>query len=179
MPGYPYKDIPLTPNVARGHILEYLSTRSTPVKRDDIAKYVIDQHRKLGGKIEGDPTPRVKKALRVLKDDGAIIHHTTGYYSLRIDRQQSKSDPTTSFSVTGQQGIGTTIAIDHDVLEAARAIARQKNQSIGRVVSELARKALRPRPAVAERNGVPLLPVRKPAVVVTLEIVNALRDELP
>jgi hypothetical protein len=38
----------------------------------------------------------------------------------------------------------TTIAIDDDVLIAAKAIARQRNQTIGKVVSELARHSLRP-----------------------------------
>ena len=71
----------------------------------------------------------------------------------------------------------TTIAIDDDVLTAARAIARQRNQSVGRIVSELARQSLRPPTAGAERNGVPLLPVRDKGVIVTLDIVNALRDE--
>jgi len=72
----------------------------------------------------------------------------------------------------------TTIAIDDDVLTAAKTIARQKNETLGKVVSELARKSLR-RPSVhrAERNGVLLLPVRKAGVTVTPEIVNALRDE--
>jgi hypothetical protein len=73
----------------------------------------------------------------------------------------------------------TTIAIDDDVLCAARAIARQRNQPVGKIVSELARQALRPPAAGAERNGVPLLPVRDQGVIVTLDIVNALRDELP
>jgi hypothetical protein len=73
----------------------------------------------------------------------------------------------------------TTIAIDDDVLTAARAIARQRNQPIGRIVSELARQSLRPPVARAERSGVPLLPVRDKGVIVTLDIVNALRDELP
>jgi len=73
----------------------------------------------------------------------------------------------------------TTIAIDDDVLAAARAIARQRNQSVGTIVSELARHSLRPPVAGAERNGVPLLPVREKSVIVTPEIVNALRDELP
>lgn len=73
----------------------------------------------------------------------------------------------------------TTIAIDDDVLAAAKAIARQRNQTIGKVVSELARKALRPPIASAERNGMALLPVRRPDAVVTLDIVNLLRDELP
>jgi hypothetical protein len=73
----------------------------------------------------------------------------------------------------------TTLAIDDDVLAAARAIAQQKNQTVGQVVSELARKSLRRPASSKERNGVPLLPVRRPDAVVTLEIVNALRDELP
>jgi hypothetical protein len=73
----------------------------------------------------------------------------------------------------------TTITIDDDVLAAAKAIARQKNQTIGKVVSELARNSLHPPAASAERNGVPLLPVRRPNAIVTLDIINALRDELP
>ena len=73
----------------------------------------------------------------------------------------------------------TTIAIDDDVLTAARAIARQRNQTVGQIVSELARHSLRPPVAGAERTGVLLLPVREKGVIVTPEIVNALRDELP
>jgi hypothetical protein len=72
----------------------------------------------------------------------------------------------------------TTITIDNDVMTAARAIARQRNQPVGRIVSGLARQSLQPPAAGAERNGVPLLPVRDKGVVVTLDIVNALRDEL-
>ena len=73
----------------------------------------------------------------------------------------------------------TTLAIADDVLRAAKAIARQRNQTIGQVVSELARNSLRPPATSTERNGIPLVPVRQPNAVVTLEIVNALRDELP
>lgn len=73
----------------------------------------------------------------------------------------------------------TTLTIDDDVLVAAKALARQQNKSLGAVVSELARRALR-RPAPPKaRNGIPLLPVADDATVVTLETVNALRDELP
>ena len=73
----------------------------------------------------------------------------------------------------------TTIVIDDDVLAAAKAIARQKNQTLGRVVSNLARNSLhRPQPA-CKRNGVPLLPVGRGDAIVTLDVVNALRDELP
>lgn len=73
----------------------------------------------------------------------------------------------------------TTLAIDDDVLAAAKAIARQTDKTIGEVVSDLARRSLRPPIAASERNGVPLLPVRSAGGVVTLDIVNGLRDELP
>ncbi|HME24211.1 MAG TPA: hypothetical protein VKI44_23245 [Acetobacteraceae bacterium] len=72
----------------------------------------------------------------------------------------------------------TTLAIDDDVLTAAKAIARQRHQTVGKVVSELARNSLRPPAAATERNGVPLLPVRRANVIVTSDIINALRDEL-
>lgn len=73
----------------------------------------------------------------------------------------------------------TTLAIDDDVLAAARAIAREQDRSIGEVVSALARRALhRPEPP-AMRNGIPLLPRRDHSTVVTLDDVNALRDEAP
>jgi hypothetical protein len=73
----------------------------------------------------------------------------------------------------------TTLALDDDVLVAAKAIAEQQQKSIGEVMSALARRALRGQPASTARNGVPLLPVRGPQAVVTLDIVNALRDQLP
>jgi len=74
--------------------------------------------------------------------------------------------------------VRTTIDIDDDVLAAAKAIARETKQTLGKIVSELVRDSLRPRAVSSERNGVPLLPVRKPGVIVTPEIVNALRDEV-
>jgi len=71
----------------------------------------------------------------------------------------------------------TTIIIDDDVLAAAKAIARQEHHTLGKIVSELARHSLHPPAAPAERNGVPLLPVRRQDAIVTLDIVNALRYE--
>ncbi|EXS68132.1 CopG family transcriptional regulator [Sphingobium sp. D43FB] len=72
----------------------------------------------------------------------------------------------------------TTLVIDDDVMAAARAIADHQHSSIGRVLSDLARKALRAPEATRTRNGISLLPA-KPGVVVTQDIVNALRDEAP
>lgn len=73
----------------------------------------------------------------------------------------------------------TTLAIDDDVLAVAKAMAAQQRRSLGEVISDLARKSL-PRPrAGGERNGIPLLSPRADAPPVTLETVNALRDEQP
>ena len=73
----------------------------------------------------------------------------------------------------------TTLAIDDDILVAAKAIARQQGRSIGEVVSDLARRALRKSEPLAQRNGIALLSRSGDRAVVTLETVNALRDELP
>jgi hypothetical protein len=73
----------------------------------------------------------------------------------------------------------TTLSIDDDVLHAVKAIADQQNRSAGEVISELARKSLLPSREVARRNGIPQLPLRPGAPLVTLEMVNALRDEAP
>jgi hypothetical protein len=75
----------------------------------------------------------------------------------------------------------TTLAIDDDVLAAAKHLAEREQKSIGEVISSLARQGLArgTRGARSERNGIPLLPSRKGAVPVTLELVNQLRDEQP
>ena len=75
----------------------------------------------------------------------------------------------------------TTLAIDDDILAAAKHLAQRERKTLGEVVSSLARQGLmRPaRAAKTERNGVPLLPSRRGATPVTMELVNQLRDELP
>lgn len=73
----------------------------------------------------------------------------------------------------------TTLTIDDDVLAAAKGLAAQHHKSLGEVISDLSRQALRPVDTGKRlRNGIPLLPVRSDATPVTLEIVNQLRDEL-
>lgn len=73
----------------------------------------------------------------------------------------------------------TTLAIDDDVLAAARALAEQQGKSLGEVISDLARRSLAPVSAARRRNGIPLLPVQPGAKRATLAQVNRLRDELP
>jgi hypothetical protein len=56
----------------------------------------------------------------------------------------------------------TALAIDDDVMQAARVLARQQGSSLGAVISALARRALSTPSAPAAmggqlRNGLPLL----------------------
>lgn len=72
----------------------------------------------------------------------------------------------------------TTLDIDGDVLAAAKELAAQRRSTVGKVISELAREALRPAPgAPAVRSGVLLLPPRPGERMVSMETVNRLRDE--
>ena len=74
----------------------------------------------------------------------------------------------------------TTLTLDDDVLATARVLAAQRNTTIGDVIFGLARQALTTSPPlIATRNGIPLLPHQSDGDLVTLETVNALRDELP
>jgi hypothetical protein len=73
----------------------------------------------------------------------------------------------------------TTLDIDEDVLQAAKELAEFHRQTAGKVLSDLARKALTPTgPVPKVRNGVPLLP-RRPAgsPILTMKLVNELRDD--
>ena len=75
----------------------------------------------------------------------------------------------------------TTLSLDDDVLAAAKVLARQRKQPIGRVISELARQGLaqanrqNPEPAHIKRNGLMLIPRRLDGSSVDLELVNNLR----
>jgi hypothetical protein len=76
--------------------------------------------------------------------------------------------------------VRTTLNLDKDVLEAARAIAAQKNQSLGEVVSACVRRAIEPmRSGATRRNGIPLFPAGASARTVTPELVKELLEEVP
>jgi hypothetical protein len=72
----------------------------------------------------------------------------------------------------------TTLDIDDDVLQVAKEIATNRGTSTGRVLSDLARRALEPRRAPRVRNGVPLMARRsKGGRRPTMDLVNRLRDD--
>ncbi|OQW90019.1 MAG: CopG family transcriptional regulator [Rhodoferax ferrireducens] len=74
----------------------------------------------------------------------------------------------------------TTLAIDDDVFSAVKDLAAAQRQSVGTILSALARQALAAGAQPARvRNGVPLLTPRTANIAITPELVNQLRDELP
>jgi hypothetical protein len=81
---------------------------------------------------------------------------------------------------TQEPKMRTTLAIDDDVLAAAKEMAQTERKSVGVVISALARTAMRPIPSRrSTRNGIPLLPVRPGGARVTSELVRQLGEELP
>lgn len=71
----------------------------------------------------------------------------------------------------------TTFDLDDDVLQAVKELAALQGTTAGKVLSDLARRALEPsRTAPRVRNGVPLLPVRRGVPPLTMKRVNELRD---
>ena len=72
----------------------------------------------------------------------------------------------------------TTLDIDEDVLQAAKELGEFRGVTAGKVLSDLARKALTPAgPVPKVRNGVPLLPRRPGGRIMTMKLVNELRDD--
>lgn len=77
-----------------------------------------------------------------------------------------------------RQFMRTTIAIDDDVLEAARKLAEAREQPLGRVVSDLMRRGLAIRQAYpAGDGGVPTFQVKEDSPPITLHDVKRDEDE--
>jgi hypothetical protein len=71
----------------------------------------------------------------------------------------------------------TTVDLDEDVLRVAKHLAQERQQSLGRVLSELARRGLQPvsRIGVA-KGGIPVLPRNPGAQPVTSQHVKKLLE---
>jgi hypothetical protein len=72
----------------------------------------------------------------------------------------------------------TTLDVDDDVLKAARSLARSQGRSLGRVVSDLARKGLAPR-RESSRRGFPVFKVSRDAAPLTSDAVERALDDEP
>jgi Arc/MetJ family transcription regulator len=81
--------------------------------------------------------------------------------------------------ITASLPMRTTLAIDDDILAAAKEIAATERKSVGGVISALARNGMKPIHAARKtRNGIPLLSIRAGATRVTSELVRRLQEEL-
>ncbi len=72
----------------------------------------------------------------------------------------------------------TTLNLDDDIAGVARELAAERGVSMGKIVSELARRGLRPREnRSSERNGLPVFEVAENAQPITTEDVQRAEDE--
>lgn len=70
----------------------------------------------------------------------------------------------------------TTLKIDDDVYEDARVIASRQGRSLGTVISDLARRSLRPA-GITYNDGFPVFNVEPGAPSITSEDVARVLDE--
>lgn len=101
------------------------------------------------------------------------------HYHQTSDEKDNNTDPNTTPVDFKEKIMRTTLNIEEDVLLAAKEIARQKGITVGQVLSGLARKSLTRKSSVRKKGGLPLFPVQPDAGIVTQELVNQLRDEIP
>jgi hypothetical protein len=73
--------------------------------------------------------------------------------------------------------VRTTVDIDDDVLQAARAIAARERISIGRAISTIAREALRRPLTITTVGRLPVFAIPADAVAITSEMVRAGMDD--
>lgn len=71
----------------------------------------------------------------------------------------------------------TTLQIDDDVLDAARSLAKTEQATVGKIISQLARKGLAPQPQTGRRRGFPTFTVSRRAAPITPEMVRRAEND--
>jgi hypothetical protein len=71
----------------------------------------------------------------------------------------------------------TTVNIDADVYRAAASLAAEKKSTLGRVLSDLARRGLAPTVRVREKDGFPVFDVPAGASPITPEMVREAEED--
>lgn len=72
----------------------------------------------------------------------------------------------------------TTLTIDDDILAVAKSMARMRTASLGRVISDLARKGLESSGEISTKSGFPVFQISKGATPITLEDVRKSEDDV-
>ncbi len=60
----------------------------------------------------------------------------------------------------------TTLTLDDDVADAAKALVQSTGKTLGKVVSDLIRRGLRSEMAASRHRGIPTFPVSKSAEII-------------
>lgn len=71
----------------------------------------------------------------------------------------------------------TTLTLEPDVLAAARKLAEERSESLGKVVSDLMRRGLGAEPPVKSKTSFPVFKVSRAASPLTLADVKRDEDE--
>ena len=71
----------------------------------------------------------------------------------------------------------TTVNLEDDILRIARALARERGDSLGTVLSDLARKGLRPQAASAYEGDFPVFQVPEDTPPLTSEMVEGAMED--
>ena len=74
----------------------------------------------------------------------------------------------------------TTLTLDDDLFTVAKMLAREKSESIGKAISDLARIGLNANTSVKARTktGFPVFSIPKGAKIITLEDIKKLEDDV-
>ncbi len=67
----------------------------------------------------------------------------------------------------------TTVNLDADMLRVVRSLARERDESLGTVISALLRKALSPPDQITYEEDFPVFQVRKGSPPITPEMVDS------
>ena len=111
---YKFRELPLTPSIAEGLILEAFSGQTT--ERHQIVDTVVQLHKSRGGRdSRATDVPRtVKKALEKLKNSGRATNPSSGFWQITSIAPQNANGlseipeppPTTSLSLNAENTIG-------------------------------------------------------------------------
>lgn len=71
----------------------------------------------------------------------------------------------------------TTLRIEDDILRAAKCLAESEGTTVGKVISELARRGLAPRPQDATEGDFPVFSVPESATPITPEMVRRAAED--
>jgi len=71
----------------------------------------------------------------------------------------------------------TTVNLDADIYRAAASLAAERKATLGRVLSDLARRGLAPSARVQERGGFPVFDVPPDAPVITSGMVREAEED--